>query len=305
MVICENPDVLRVIFFGKEIINIVKIVIPIALIIFGMIGFTKAVISSDEKVNKKNISLFFKRILNAILVFTVPWIVELFIVTIGDIVGEVNYTDCLQNVTADKIAEFDAITLEQENVNNGNDISEDSYIYSNDTSNNYTILVGDSRVVGMCMYTDINDNTDCSIAEVGKGSYWFKNNAYSRIKDKLSSNFGSNVVIYMGTNDLGSIEDSTSTYAEYINKLANDYSKSKIVVVSVTPIIDNNVIDYKDIVNDSNAVKFNNTLYNKLNSNVLYCNIHDENFEYYAGDGIHYDSSTYREIYNAILKCLK
>lgn len=112
MKICENPDILRVIFFGKEIINIVKIIVPIALIILGMIDFAKAVASNDEKANKKNISLFFKRVLNAVLIFIVPWIVEIVIVTLGDLTKGVNFTDCLQNATAEKIAEFDAISNE-------------------------------------------------------------------------------------------------------------------------------------------------------------------------------------------------
>ena len=55
---CENPDILRVIFFGKELINIVKIVVPIALIILGMIDFSKSVVSNDEAANKKNTILF-------------------------------------------------------------------------------------------------------------------------------------------------------------------------------------------------------------------------------------------------------
>ena len=59
MEVCENPDILRVVFFGKELINIVKIVVPIALIILGMVDFTKALASNDDKANKKNIILFF------------------------------------------------------------------------------------------------------------------------------------------------------------------------------------------------------------------------------------------------------
>lgn len=113
MKICENPDILRVIFFGKEIIDIVKIIVPIALIILGMIDFAKAVVSNDEKANKKSITLFFKKVLNAVLIFIVPWIVEFVIETLGDLTDGVNFTDCLQNATAEKIAEFDAVAEKQ------------------------------------------------------------------------------------------------------------------------------------------------------------------------------------------------
>lgn len=307
MEVCENPDILRVIFFGKELINIVKIVVPIALIILGMVDFTKALASNDDKANKKNIILFFKRVLNAVLIFAVPWIVEFVIVTLGDLAKGVNFTDCLQNANADKIAELDAIVAEQDKNNHSNNSNSNNSNDSNSGSNNkdYTILVGDSRVVGMCNYVKVNSNTDCSIAEVSKEASWFKNTAYSKIKEKLSSNPNSYVVIYMGTNDLGTIDDSTSIYAEYENKLANEYPNAKVVVVSVTPIIDGKVKNYKDIVNDASAVKFNNTLSTKLNSNVLYCDIHDKKLGYSAKDGIHYNKNTYKKIYNSILECLK
>ena len=77
------------------------------------------------------------------------------------------------------------------------------------------------------------------------------------------------------------------------------------MVVSVTPIIDGKVKNYKGIVNDANAVKFNNTLSTKLNSNVSYCDIHDKKLGYSAKDGVHYNENTYKKIYNSILECLK
>lgn len=305
MEVCENPDILRVIFFGKELINIVKIVVPIALIILGMVDFTKALASNDDKANKKNIILFFKRVLNAVLIFAVPWIVEFVIVTLGDLAKGVNFTDCLQNANANKIAELDAIVAEQDKNNHTNNSSSDNGNSSNNNKKDYTILVGDSRVVGMCNYVKVKSNTDCSVAEVSKEASWFKNTAYSKIKEKLSSNPNSYVVIYMGTNDLGTIDNSTSIYAEYENKLANEYPNAKVVVVSVTPIIDGKVKNYKGIVNDANAVKFNNTLSTKLNSNVSYCDIHDKKLGYSAKDGVHYNENTYKKIYNSILECLK
>lgn len=120
MNVCENPDILRVIWFAREIVNIVKIIIPIALIVLGIVDFSKAVITSDENVQKKTGKLFMKRIIYAILVFTVPWIIEVLIITLGNLAvldsDEVNYTDCLENANGDKIAELDK---EIENEGNG------------------------------------------------------------------------------------------------------------------------------------------------------------------------------------------
>ena len=330
---CENPDILRVIFFGKELINIVKLVVPIALIILGMIDFSKSVVSNDEAANKKNTILFFKRILNAVLIFAVPWLVETIIVTLGDLAEGVNITDCLQNANETKIAELDEKIQNDNNNNNSNNNNNNSSNNnsnnnnsnnsnnnssnnnsnnnnSNNTSNvkkNYTILVGDSRMVGLCSSVRVNNNTDCSIAKGSMGSSWFKSTAYPGIKNILSNHPKSYIVVYMGTNDLGAIDSATKTYAEYENKLANEYPDSEVVVVSVTPIIDSKVKSYKNVVTDQNAIKFNSTLKPKLNSNVSYCDIHDKikNYGCNASDGVHYDASCYNEIYKEILNCLK
>lgn len=94
---CTNPDILRVIYFFLLLIDIVKIIIPIALIIYGMIDFSKAIITSDEKFQKKTVSLFFKRILYGVLVFATPWVVEVFMEALGDLTAGINFTDCIKN----------------------------------------------------------------------------------------------------------------------------------------------------------------------------------------------------------------
>ena len=111
MAVCTNPDILKVIYFFMLIIDIVKIIVPIALIIFGIIDFSKAVISGDEKEQKKSFNLFGKRLLYGVLIFTVPWIVEVLMVTLGDLLDKDNmgnFTDCIQNANADKISELEA-----------------------------------------------------------------------------------------------------------------------------------------------------------------------------------------------------
>lgn len=120
MKVCENPDILRVIWFGLEIVDIVKIIIPIALIVLGIIDFSKSVITSDEGIQKKSGKLFFKRLIYAILVFTVPWLIKVLIITLGDLAvlktNEVNFTDCLDNANGEKIEELEQ-KLEDEEKN--------------------------------------------------------------------------------------------------------------------------------------------------------------------------------------------
>lgn len=103
---CTNPEILKVIYFAKIIVNIIKIVIPIALIIIGMIDFSKSTITNDEVAQKKNLNLFLKRIFYAALVFITPWIVETLIVFLGNTLGDgatINFTDCLENADKSKI----------------------------------------------------------------------------------------------------------------------------------------------------------------------------------------------------------
>lgn len=108
---CTNPDILRVIYFAKLILDIVKIVIPIGLIIMGMIDFSKSVVTSDDGVQKKNMQLFIKRVIYAILVFAVPWIVETLIVTLGNLTEGVNFTDCLENADSECIEQIESGTF--------------------------------------------------------------------------------------------------------------------------------------------------------------------------------------------------
>lgn len=111
---CTNPDILRVIWFFLIIIDIVKIIVPIGLIIMGIIDFSKAVATSDEQAQKKNANLFMKRILYAILVFAVPWIVKVVMISLGNLTDGVNFTDCLENANAEKIAKLDKIEENKE-----------------------------------------------------------------------------------------------------------------------------------------------------------------------------------------------
>lgn len=104
---CTNPDILRVIYFGRLIVDIVKIVIPIGLIIMGMIDFSKSIVTSDDGVQKKNMKLLVKRIVFAVLVFAVPWIVEVLMINLGNLTDGVNFTDCLENATGDCIDQLE------------------------------------------------------------------------------------------------------------------------------------------------------------------------------------------------------
>lgn len=133
---CTSPSILRVVYFFLLLIDVVKIVVPIGLIILGIVGFSKSVASSDEKEQKKTVTLFFKRIMYAVLIFAVPWIIEVLMVTLGDLMGgeDVNFTDCLDNANSECIEALDSENLD--NIKKFCDVSENFEIVESENNSN-------------------------------------------------------------------------------------------------------------------------------------------------------------------------
>ena len=73
-------------------VTIIKIVIPILLIIFGMLDLGKAVVASKEDEIKKGQQMFIKRVIAAVIVFFVIQIVQLIISFVSD--SDANITNC-------------------------------------------------------------------------------------------------------------------------------------------------------------------------------------------------------------------
>ena len=67
----------------KGLFNIIKIVIPIALLIFGVIDLAKAVIASDEKEIKGATSKFIKRAIAAVAIFFAVTLVDVIMGLVG------------------------------------------------------------------------------------------------------------------------------------------------------------------------------------------------------------------------------
>lgn len=104
---CTNPDFLRIIYFIKLLLNIVFIIVPIALIVLGLVDFSKTVTTGKDEDAKKNLNLFIKRLVNGIIVFCIPWIVNVFMSLLGDLTSDVNWTDCYNNATKSEIEDLE------------------------------------------------------------------------------------------------------------------------------------------------------------------------------------------------------
>lgn len=117
---CLNPDVLRIVRFVLILIDVVRFVVPMALIVYGSLDFSKAAVSGDEKAQKEKVNLFVKRLINAVALFLIPVIVEFLIVFLGDLANGSNFTDCIQNANKEKIAELqEELDEKREELKNG------------------------------------------------------------------------------------------------------------------------------------------------------------------------------------------
>lgn len=129
---CETPGLLRVIYFGTLLANIVFTIIPIALIVLLMVDFSKAVISGDEKA-VKNTKIVVQRIINAMIVFCIPWIVKVFMSILGsagfDLGGD--FIECLNNANPNKISYYDVLLAKEEEEDKKNNSSPSDNSYNN------------------------------------------------------------------------------------------------------------------------------------------------------------------------------
>lgn len=155
---CEDPNIVRVIFFGKIIFDIIRIVVPIGMIIMAIIDFSKGVTSGDESTQKKKMNLLIKRIIMGVMVFIVPWIVGRIIVLLGTLTDDVNYTDCLKNATEERIAElqsnYDRLVEKEENSNPSQDNSPTNNDNQNGNSNQNNNVDIDDKIKANRTYSD-------------------------------------------------------------------------------------------------------------------------------------------------------
>jgi len=108
--VCQIPFVLQIIYFGKILIKIVQILLPIILILYMLFDFSKCIISGDDSECSKIVKHSFKRILYAVIVYAVPYVVSVFASVLSDFVPD--YSMCITNATAENIKIF---TVQYEN----------------------------------------------------------------------------------------------------------------------------------------------------------------------------------------------
>jgi hypothetical protein len=163
-----------------------------------------------------------------------------------------------------------------------------------------TILIGDSRFVGMNEAASVEDkeNHIWMVAKVGQGLPWFKSTALKsvdKIKSRNTAITSWKYVICLGVNDLSDIDG----YIEEYESLVEDDSSVKLTMVSVNPVQNRPDITNKDVQ------KFNDKLIDACDENDWkYIDTYDELIKkgYKTTDGLHYDDDTYKLIWRLIKK---
>lgn len=125
---CQHPGILRIIYFGSLLLDIVFTLVPIGLIVILMIDFSKAVIGGDEKAVKST-KIVGKRIIYAMIVFCIPWIVEVFMSLMDSVGFSVNYQECLSNAKSGDFSYFDSLLEKEEK--NDNTTTNNKITYEN------------------------------------------------------------------------------------------------------------------------------------------------------------------------------
>ena len=95
--ICDNPTVLSVMRIVNIAILIIKIVVPILLIVYGMLDVGKAVVGSKDDEIKKSAKTLMYRAIAGIVIFFVPSLVVWLFQTVGsfnDAANATNFDDC-------------------------------------------------------------------------------------------------------------------------------------------------------------------------------------------------------------------
>lgn len=70
-------DVLPIFNAAKFVITVIQIAVPFALVIWGSLDFFKALIAGDEKEMKMKRKPFIGRLVAAIVILVLPWLVQL------------------------------------------------------------------------------------------------------------------------------------------------------------------------------------------------------------------------------------
>ena len=173
---CENLDFIRIIYFLKNILDIIYIIVPILLILMLAIDISKIILASDiEGVRKKSMSMIVKRTLAVIAIFFLPAFL-FYLIGLTGVSGANDGVLCWNKASIDTIEHLQAARdleeelKKQEKEAKREEVSSNTaYVSGIPTSNNYQPFINGvqrSLQKGECMKKEDN----CFCPTVGKNT---------------------------------------------------------------------------------------------------------------------------------------
>ena len=95
-----DESVLPLFNVAKFVIRIIQIAVPFVLVIWGSLDFFKALIAGDEKEMKMKRKPFVGRLVAAIIILVLPWLVELIAKQIAGTKDAANFWKCYNSSRA-------------------------------------------------------------------------------------------------------------------------------------------------------------------------------------------------------------
>lgn len=105
--VCENPGLLKIIYFIFVILDIIFTFVPIILIMMLLFDLSKGLFSGEDISSSKDIRNFGSRIMSSVLLFLVPWIIQVFLIIIGRIGFTSEYSNCLTVALSGNFTKYD------------------------------------------------------------------------------------------------------------------------------------------------------------------------------------------------------
>jgi len=126
--VCEDYNILKALSIIINIINIVKIFVPLLLIITGMISYFKATYTGNEEELKKATLALLKKGISGVLIFMLPIIINLVLSVVNDASNnKLEISNCINNANdkefmANLLEDIEKSKEEKNTVNNNSEI---------------------------------------------------------------------------------------------------------------------------------------------------------------------------------------
>lgn len=309
---CSDSALAVILPIARRILTFIQIIGPLLCIISLTVSFVSLMMNPDEKKEPGKIK---NKIIALILLFFIPTIVN---AVMGILDDSTEFSRCWRYGTTVVNNGNSTITTDPNGKTKVNPAIVDPSQYENgvpkaDNNNSNSssqtqsaakmVLIGDSRIVQTYGYLS-NDWNGYSaggvkevdgtkfVAESSMGLDWLKSTGIPAAQQYFGS--GTAVVISLGVNDLGNVDN----YVSYVNSNASTWAKngSKIYFTTVNPCNGN----YSNL--NEQISNFNSKIKSGLSSNVKVINTYSYVISkgYSTTDGLHYSKDTSDLIYDYI-----